>query len=469
MSLPHPLWEGPHLPATRTVERVVETVLPTGHGRFRMLCYRDDRGWEHVVLAVGALQADTAPLVRVHSECFTGDCLGSRRCDCGQQLDAAMAQISAAGCGLVIYVRGHEGRGIGLAEKLRAYRLQDDGMDTVDANVALGHQVDAREYGQAALILADLNVPRIRLLSSNPAKETALRSLGVEVVQRVPLVVEAQPENSFYLATKRERMGHERPAEDVWAQLLAGQVPALPADPLVQLYGPLVTGAESLVIAQLGQSLDGFIASRSGDAAFVTGPEDRLRLHRMRALVDAVVVGAGTVTADDCQLTVRDVPGPDPVRVLVDPNARIDPGATVLTDGRARTLWLVGPQAATPATVAGHVGVVRLPAPGDADPATVLGLLADHGLTRVLIEGGGRLVSSFVAARLVDRLYLTTAAILIGDGVPGLRFPGSDALKDALGGPCRRFTLGEDVCTELVLRRGDRAATVVTRQDPAPR
>ncbi len=241
------------------------------------------------------------------------------------------------------------------------------------------------------------------------------------------------------------------PAGDVWSELLSGRVPGLSDDPLVDLYGPIVT-AGPLVIAQLGQSLDGFIASRTGDAQFVTGSQDRVRLHRMRALMDAVVVGVGTVTADNPRLTVRDVPGPNPVRVVIDPRARTPLDAHVLTSGDARTLWLIGPSAVVVETPATHVEVVRLSTDDLADPGTVLALLAERGLRRVLVEGGGRLVSSFVAARVVDRLYLTTAPLLIGDGVPGLRFAGQDALRDALRGRCRRFQLGPDECTELILR-----------------
>lgn len=448
------------------VVRVVETVLPTRHATFRMLGYADEAGVDHVALVLGIgdtdddvdnheVDADQAPLVRVHSECLTGDTFGSRRCDCGEQLEAAQARIAEVGRGAIIYVRGHEGRGIGLLEKLRAYRLQDDGLDTVDANLALGHPDDLREYAQSAAILADLGLHRIRLMSSNPAKEEALRALGVDVVERSPLTLPDRPENAFYLATKRDRMRHDRPAWDSWSELLEGRVPAATGEQDVELYGPLVAAGPRLVIAQLGQSLDGFIASRSGDARFVTGPEDRARLHRMRALVDAVVVGAGTVVADDPRLTVRDVAGPNPVRVLLDPHARIQADAQVLQQSQAPTLWIVGDSASVPTELADHVSVLRLPGDGCAEPATVLDLLAERGLRRVLIEGGGRVVSSFVAAGVIDRLYLTTSALLIGDGVPGLRFDGRDQLADAVRGPSRRFRLGDDLCTEIVLNATD--------------
>ncbi|MDO5710976.1 MAG: RibD family protein [Micrococcales bacterium] len=248
--------------------------------------------------------------------------------------------------------------------------------------------------------------------------------------------------------------------QEAWRLLLAGRVSppgTAEADDsaLMDRYGPLVAAGSPVTIAQLGQSLDGFIASRTGDAEFVTGSDDREHLHRMRALVDAVVVGATTVLADDCRLTVRAVPGPDPVRVVLDPRGRVSRDAHVLTDGASPTLWLraAGSPAGDVGDVPPHVRIVRLPvAPGAGfDLVAVLEQLRRRGLGRVLVEGGGQLVSAFVAARLVDRLYVTTAPLLIGDGVPGIRFTGADALSGALSGPSRRFILGQDVCTELLL------------------
>ncbi|MPV89784.1 GTP cyclohydrolase II [Georgenia ruanii] len=442
--------------------RVVATTLPTAHGTFQMLGYDGAAGLGHVALVLGDVAAETlddlAPLVRVHSECLTGDALGSRRCDCGEQLDAALREIAREGRGLVIYLRGHEGRGIGLLAKLHAYALQDEGVDTVDANLRLGYPADAREYDDAAAILRDLGVARVRLLSSNPDKATKLTDLGVEVVSRQALPVADRPENAFYLTTKRVRMGHDSlaAAPDAWSELIAGRVPAAAVagldTVLLDRYGPLVAAGPRLTIGQLGQSADGFIAARSGDAEFVTGADDREHLHRLRALVDAVVVGAATVVADDPRLTVRAVTGVSPVRVVLDPSARVPAGSRVLTEADAATLWCVGPDAGVPGGLAGHVEVVRLPVgPDGFAPATVLAALHRRGLGRVLVEGGGRTVSSFLAAGRLDRLFLTTAPLLIGDGVPGIRFTGSDRLADALAAPVRRFVLGPDICTEFDL------------------
>ena len=191
------------------VERGATTTFPSAYASspLQMTTYRSHAdGTEHLVLIKGPLGA--APLVRVHSECMTGDALGSLRCDCGLQLQTAIARISQAQSGLVLYLRGHEGRGIGLGAKIQAYALQDQGMDTVDANLHLGFPADARDYQVAAAILEDLDVERVRLLTNNPAKVRALRDLGLEIVERVPLEVGASPHNANYLEAKRRRMGH---------------------------------------------------------------------------------------------------------------------------------------------------------------------------------------------------------------------------------------------------------------------
>ncbi|GLW94240.1 bifunctional 3,4-dihydroxy-2-butanone-4-phosphate synthase/GTP cyclohydrolase II [Actinokineospora globicatena] len=194
----------------KQVDRVAEARIPTAHGTFRAVGY-DSRldGIEHVALVYGDLGDGESVLVRVHSECLTGDVFGSLRCDCGPQLDAALEAVAAEGRGVVLYMRGHEGRGIGLMHKLQAYQLQDDGADTVDANLALGVPADARDYGTGAQILVDLGVKSMRLLTNNPAKRVGLEGYGLAVVDRVPLSVWPNPENLRYLRTKRDRMGHE--------------------------------------------------------------------------------------------------------------------------------------------------------------------------------------------------------------------------------------------------------------------
>jgi 3,4-dihydroxy 2-butanone 4-phosphate synthase/GTP cyclohydrolase II len=194
------------------VQMVAEARIPTPHGEFRAVGYMSLLdGIEHIALIRGDIGDGTDVLVRVHSECLTGDVFDSLRCDCGPQLDAALAAIAAEGRGVVLYSRGHEGRGIGLMHKLQAYERQDSGEDTVDANLSLGLPADARDYGTGAQILADLGVRSMRLLTNNPSKRAGLEGYGLSIVARVPLPVRVTPDNLRYLTTKRDRMGHDLP------------------------------------------------------------------------------------------------------------------------------------------------------------------------------------------------------------------------------------------------------------------
>ncbi|MHB1534233.1 MAG: bifunctional 3,4-dihydroxy-2-butanone-4-phosphate synthase/GTP cyclohydrolase II [Acidimicrobiales bacterium] len=193
----------------RLVRRSVEARLPTRWGEFTCVAYESVLDGEtHLAFVCGEPAGQQEVLVRVHSECLTGDVFASMRCDCGIQLHTAMAQIAAEGTGVVVYLRGHEGRGIGISHKLRAYNLQDDGLDTVEANVELGLPVDSREYGIGAQILVDLGITTMRLMTNNPAKRGGLEGFGLEIVERVPIESVPTDENIRYLRTKRERMGH---------------------------------------------------------------------------------------------------------------------------------------------------------------------------------------------------------------------------------------------------------------------
>ncbi len=426
------------------VTRVTESVLPTRHGEFRIVGYRGDNGIESVALTLGVDDHRTPavlPLVRVHSECLTGDALGSHRCDCGEQLQTALARIAGEGSGVLVYMRGHEGRGIGLLEKLKAYRLQDAGADTVDANLDLGHPADARDYGQAADILRDLGVTRIRLLSSNPAKAMALSGLGIDVAERIGAHVPVRPENEFYLRTKQLRMSHDPDTQHA------------SSDPVVDLglvghYRWLVA-TDRWVVAQSAQSLDGYLATASGDGAALSGPADHRHLHRLRSLADAVVVGAQTVINDDPLLTVRLVSGTNPVRVVLDPHGRVPADSRILTDSSTTTLWLTERAAKVP--TGGSVEPVTL-GPGPWAPEVIVSLLRGRGLDRILVEGGGRTVSSFLQAGALDRLYVTTVPVFLGEGVRGVQLPPVDRIAEAPRWPTRRFALGDDHCTEFTLR-----------------
>lgn len=259
-----------------------------------------------------------------------------------------------------------------------------------------------------------------------------------ELLRGIRSEVDAEAAGLIRGTDGRRRWGHASPEADI----------------LADRYLPLCLGGPRIAIAQLGQSLDGFIASRTGDADFVTGTEDRDHLHRLRALCDAVVIGAGTAVADDPQLTVRTCAGSNPVRVVLDPHRRVPLRHRVFSDGAAPTLWVVGADEERGQAVPAMEGIDILTLP-DADafaPRRLLRELARRGLGRVLVEGGGITVSRFLHARALHHLYLTVAPVLLGDGVPGLGFPGPELMRDALRPPTRRAALGEDTLFELDLR-----------------
>jgi 3,4-dihydroxy 2-butanone 4-phosphate synthase / GTP cyclohydrolase II len=193
----------------RLVERVSSARLPTPFGVFRLVGYRElQTGKEQLALVMGDVTGDQVPLARVHSECLTSEVFGSLRCDCKTQLDAAMQRVSQEGRGVIVYLRGHEGRGIGLLQKLRAYELQDQGADTIEANVRLGLPVDGRDYAVGAQILRDLGVSKMRLMTNNQRKYDGIVDFGLQIVERVPLTSTPHAENEAYLRTKQVLMGH---------------------------------------------------------------------------------------------------------------------------------------------------------------------------------------------------------------------------------------------------------------------
>ena len=197
------------------IERVAESALPTAYGEFRAVTYRtliDAK--EHQAFVMGNVDTEDPVLARVHDQCVTGDVFGSLRCDCGEQLEEAIRRVASEGCGVIVYM-DQEGRGIGLHNKIRAYRLQDSGLDTVEANEALGLPADGREYGIGMQILVDLGVRKLRLMTNNPTKRSGLEGFGLEIVERVPIEVEPNAHNAEYLRTKREKMGHMLESEDL--------------------------------------------------------------------------------------------------------------------------------------------------------------------------------------------------------------------------------------------------------------
>ncbi|MCW2577920.1 MAG: riboflavin-specific deaminase-like protein [Modestobacter sp.] len=399
----------------RPPREVASAPIPTPYGEFQARAFDSPSGHVHLALVAGVIGDGGSVLTRLHSECLTGDALGSLRCDCGVQLRSALRTVAAEGRGVVLYLNGHEGRGIGLIDKLRAYVEQDAGADTVDANLRLGLHADLRDYGDAAAVLRALGVRSVRLLSNNPAKADGLEHNGIAVESLRALSTAAHRRNRAYLETKQARFGHLRPAG-------AGldELPEASVD-VGALLGPLRPRADRpAVVLKYAQTMDGRIATHTGDAKWISGEPERRVAHAMRAGCDAVLVGARTLLQDDPQLTVRMVPGASPLRVVLDSTLRTPLTAKVLSEDAA-TLLLCRPDAdparrrALAATgvmvrdVGGGPGGLRIP--------EVLGLLRSLGITSLLVEGGGRVITSILRAGAVDRVVVSVSPTIIGAGV----------------------------------------------------
>lgn len=405
------------------VERKTCARIPTEVGEFQLCYYQNNLDHkEHLALVFGEFEPQKAVLTRIHSECFTGDVLGSLRCDCGPQLNQAMQQVAQAGAGIIIYLR-QEGRGIGLLDKLRAYNLQDEGYDTVDANLMLGHQADARDYTVAAHMLQDLGVSAVRLLTNNPGKIESLERLGISVVERVPMPPALTVENAAYLATKVERMRH--------LLNLNGRSPHPSPQP------EAVPNGRPFVTLSYAQSVDGSITRQRGQPLALSGQESMTLTHQLRTNHDAILVGIGTVLADDPRLTVRLVAGPDPRPIILDSQLRLPLTAKLLTEHPHK------PIVATTATADPHkeaalqdrgAVVVRLPAMGNGRVSlpALLAWLHHAGIRRLMVEGGANIITSFLAAQLVDRLVITVAPLLVGglNAVGNLNGSGLPQLKN---------------------------------------
>src|SRR5688572_23317966 len=254
----------------RPLQKVATVPLPTSMGVFDAHAFERSDGRVYLALTRGEVDGAEDVVTRVHSECLTGDVLGSLRCDCGVQLRLALRAISAAGRGVLVYATGHEGRGIGLVDKLRAYVEQDRGADTVDANLAVGLAPDLRDYADAAAVLRNLGVRSVRLLTNNPGKVDALRRHGVAVDEVQPLSTAAHLRNRGYLATKQDRFGHVQPAGVEFDQL-----PTTSVDLGRLLGSPVPRPNRPYVVVKYAQTLDGRIATSTGDAKWISGEPER--------------------------------------------------------------------------------------------------------------------------------------------------------------------------------------------------
>ena len=399
-----------------SIREVAKLPLGTSFGEFDLRAFELPSGRVYLALVRGDLGDGRSVLTRVHSECLTGDALGSLRCDCGTQLRTAARAIAAEGRGVLVYATGHEGRGIGLVNKLRAYMLQENGADTIDANVRLGFPADAREYDAAVRCLTLLGVRSVRLLTNNPAKVEALARGGIEVEEAVPLQTAPHVRNVEYLRAKETRLGHLAPAG---APLDGNGIAA--ATNVVPLLGSATAPAwRPFIVLKYAQTVDGRIATRLGDAKWISGEPERQISHALRAACDAVLVGVGTAMVDDPQLTVRMVQGASPLRVVLDSTLRLPLSARVL-DGDAPTLVVTTERSAEADRAAlrerGVAVAVVEPGPHGVDLASALAALRTFGVRSLLVEGGARVITSFLAEKLVDRLVVGIAPTIIGTGV----------------------------------------------------
>ena len=444
-----------------TITRMAQAQIPTAEGKFQLYLYLNSQHkGEHLAFVLGHVVNQPEVLVRLHSECFTGDVLGSLRCDCGEQLAQAVQLIGQEGAGIIIYLR-QEGRGIGLLDKLRAYNLQDQGYDTVDANLLLGHGEDERDYATAALILKDLGVPSVRLLTNNPVKIQSLQAFGIPVAARVPLPPRVTAENATYLLTKVQRMHHLLNL-DAFAGVLPGGSNGLKAEPLhllapttralgrsasdvetarprpVETAGWMPLGPDEGIAALVqkaaerrrhtgrpfvtlsyAQSMDGSIATRHGQPLALSGDQSMTLTHQLRAAHDAILVGIGTVLADNPRLTVRLVEGKNPQPIVADSRLRFPLSANLLCQHPLSPWIATGEQADADrqqVLETAGVRVLRLPmnARGQVNLTALLERLGALGIDSVMVEGGARIITSFLAERLVDHIVLTVAPRLVG-------------------------------------------------------
>ena len=554
-------------------ETVAIAKLPSEFGQFKIYGYRNTLdNSENVAIVKGEpTKFDNSVMVRIHSECLTGDALGSLRCDCGMQLQIALRMIDKAGQGVIIYL-AQEGRGIGLLNKVKAYSLQDLGLDTVEANERLGFSADLRDYSMAAQILKDLGVNQIRLITNNPRKIARLQNYGIEVVERIPLAIEPNDYNLNYLTTKAKKLGHllkvkhriainalkiDEHLEDIWSALLEckevmkneppqlneywaffgnakspwsfqklsnEKIPNIPeSDFLIIIDFPndfchnlnfanqLFSQVESAIVfksgspfksdivqdaqcfkgmwssngwqtfslyirllvaqreaylekrpflmAHLAQSLDGKIAAVNGNSQWLSNEANLKHAHRLRALHDAVMVGAVTATLDNPKLTVRLVPGKHPTPVIIEGqnDLRVDDLHMMALHERVIVLCpqekqdRVLPQAA-------KEKILELPISSTKDsqerpvlaPSEILKVLYENGISSIFLEGGGQTVSYFLQADCIELLHLHFSPLILGSGRSSFTLPVINSIDEGLRFKMKHFDLDGEILVELL-------------------
>ncbi len=417
----------------------VRVPLPTPYGVFDVHAFERESGHVYVAMVMGELGDGENVLARLHSECLTGDALGSLRCDCGVQLRLALRMIAAEGRGVLVYATGHEGRGIGLINKLRAYVAQDGGADTVDANVALGLPIDSRDYTDCAAVLAELGVRSVRLVTNNPSKVRGLRAAGTVVNDVEPVPTAPHHRNLGYLSTKAARMEHVRPTGEYLPSdpTIAASVSEGSKTDVMPLLGDVRPRSERpYVVLKYAQTLDGRIATTTGDSKWISGAPERTVTHGLRAACDAVMVGVGTVLSDDPELTVRMVAGASPRRVVLDSSLRIPIESRIVRPDAATTVITTDRSDVTRQDALRALGVRVEVVPADADGRVslpeALAALRRNGIESVLVEGGAETITSVLAAGVVDRIVVSISPLLIGSGTEAVKGLGIEAIANGI-------------------------------------
>jgi 3,4-dihydroxy 2-butanone 4-phosphate synthase/GTP cyclohydrolase II len=371
------------------------------------------------------------------------------------QLSLSLRRIAAEGRGVLVYATGHEGRGIGLIRKLRAYMLQDLGADTVSANARLGAPVDARDYTEAVDVLRALGIHSVRLLTNNPAKESALHEGGIAVESVLPLPVSPHLRNLRYLRTKEQRMGHRASRGDAATDAPVEPAGAIDATALLGVVAPRRDRPH--VVLKYAQTLDGRIATFAGDSKWISGHEERRLSHALRAACDAVLVGIGTVLTDDPRLTVRMVPGASPIRVVLDSTLRVPPDAKVL-DGSAWTVVMTTARSRPARRLELRARGIAVPVLGSSrrgvDVSAAMRWLKANGVESLLVEGGAGIITSMLAAGVVDRLIVSVAPTLIGSGTEAVGDLGVESVAGGLRLTDHRIhRIGRDLLLSGALER----------------
>ncbi len=427
------------------LKNLVKTRLPTGFGEFALYLYPED-GKEHLALVKGDVPGLSEVPVRVHSECLTGDVFGSRRCDCGDQLRHTLQFLGRAEAGILLYLR-QEGRGIGLIKKMEAYNLQDQGMDTVEANIRLGHQPDERDYGIAARMLRDLEVRSIRLITNNPHKVEELQRHGVPVTARIPIEVGHHRENLGYLRSKAERMSHVLS----FREFMPEHHDLAFIRPLIdQLHLAAGSGhALPFITLTYAQSMDGSIAADAGAPLALSSRQALGLTHYLRAHHDGLLVGVNTILADDPQLNVRYAEGEDPRTVILDSHLRTPVDCRVLRQAKKPPIIITtaaadAGQRSRLAERGARILQVDLDPDGCVDLRQALAALAAEGIHTLMVEGGGKIISAFFKHHLVNYCVITITPKIIGGlkAIEGLSAAGETPLTLT---ECRYQPLGSDI------------------------